>query len=190
MTIFATDKGGLVYDLKLIANMFSIFNSEWYFSHGDGWGETQYSILRFYESGDKVYFEAGEIENSYHWLTDKHEYEYTVHLAENAPDNQRPGVITFHRSRDYPSLSDASYFFYATILGPPYMELLHSDGGHLAYDDSGEPITQLFFFEDFEELHYANQNEDGGLDGQYLSRPLVDTTTVIVTTWDEADCAE
>jgi len=186
MTIYATDINGLRYDVRIPCSLMNLFDARWICPL---WEEDTYSaFLEFTEDGEALFIK-GWIDSE---ATDFYEGNYEITLAENSPDNVRPGIISFDVTDTdtydtyKPFIYRASYFIEMSSDG--YLNLHLSDGEPFYYSGPDEPMehyrfyqseyqnytdTDEGFYEDFNEGDYT-ENDDPTNVGLYNDDELIE----------------
>ncbi len=134
MTVFATDKGGIRYDLSIPVNFMELCNGSWICDlNGEAASfdsEGYFGVLTFTPEGGAA-FEAGWVDGG-----DVLRYvgSYELSIAENG--KRRPGILSFDlkleaesHAPDAPKRIRGSYF--ADVYGIIMLDLWHSDGDFL-----------------------------------------------------------
>ena len=156
MTIFATDRDGLIYDVRNVCHMTGIFEDEWLFQQsGDSFPYWRYCTLRFSESNNEMLFTTGLNSGGNVWDYGEYTGSYEITLAENDIGGRRPGLFSFFLSvtsgskyDDRPNDRIVGTCFISAPSAPDGMtlELWYSDGDYLAHGADGNPLTELSFF--------------------------------------------
>ena len=146
MTIYADDADGLRYDTGLLGGFMNVFDYDWVAELGND----ACCTLSFSENGE-VTLGAGWIGSE---ITDSYPGTYTIYLAENAADGQRPGVISFA----FPTFKSGTYFFEADAY---YLKLWISDGDPFCVDDGGSAVESYEFWQP--SLHMGYEDESGAV---------------------------
>jgi hypothetical protein len=162
MTIVAVDTDGLRYDIRRPCGLVNIFDGEWVWTLE---GSTYSIFITFTENGGITLTKG--------WLEEVNEIfaiykgTYEISLAENAPDNLRPGIISLDLSLEWSEFSEppnirAAYFINGSV-DEMYMNLWISEGDLLEYHDKTAPIEYYEFWQP--SLHTGVTDDDELIDG-------------------------
>jgi len=163
-TIYAADRNGLRYDMKLLCGLTGFFGTDWRSEWpGRNDEENNYAILRFSEDGE-VLFGLGLYDEFVDWNYAGYLGTFEIALAENDPGGRRPGTISFHLSLDYtnrdncPASNSGTYF----ISGDSLRGLiLWFQSGQKLLDGYGTPVERFFFFSTHDDAvgYHPGENE-------------------------------
>ena len=162
MTIYATDKDGLRYDVRIPCGLYDIFGDSWYCELVVG---ENYGIFLSFEENGGVNLMKGWLESE---AVASYSGSYTVSLSENVPEAERPGMISFDLSLDW-----SDYDFPAKIQGTYYisanlgisMELYLSGGDTLHDGTAGYTFLHMHYgvHEDYDDEDWDGSHNAGRL---------------------------
>ena len=148
-TIYATDKNGLRYDMKLLCGLSSFFLTGWRAEWpGRDDDEINFSNLLFMEDGSVV-FALGLMDEWTDWNYAGYLGTFEIFLADNDPGGRRPGSISFELSLEFTNRDDChgtNSGTYSISGDAGWALILWFESGEALLDGYGDPVERYFFY--------------------------------------------
>ena len=148
-TIYATDKNGLRYDMKLLCGLTAFFETGWRSEWpGRNDEEFNFSNLLFTEDGSVV-FTLGLQDEYTDWNYAGYFGIFEIFLAENDPGGKKGGTITFDLSLDFTNRDKCPVTNRGTYLisgDSGWALTLWLESGDPLLDGYGNPVERYLFY--------------------------------------------